>query len=180
MADSNTPSIELSLLAVRNFEDLFRTYHPVIVKAAFNRLSDLSDAEDAAAEVFARAWRRRRDTAHVFTIAWLYSTLRNVVGNQYRGRIRHAKRVEKATKHLDTDANDTITDNALDIRGAVNRLDIPDRELIWMAYWEDLTREEIAQILGCTTATLRVRLYRAHRKLEEILAVAPEPIGEAR
>lgn len=49
------------------FEELFRTYHPVILAAAFNRLSDMSDAEDAAAEVFALAWRRRKDRPDVLT-----------------------------------------------------------------------------------------------------------------
>ncbi|RXZ51854.1 RNA polymerase sigma factor [Agromyces binzhouensis] len=150
------------------FEELFRTYHPVIVAAAFNRLSDVSDAEDAAAEVFAQAWRRRGAADHVFTIEWLYVTLRNVVGNQYRSRTRHQRRVERAGRHHPAPV-EGVSDAVLDVRAAVNRLDQADRELIWMAYWEDLSREEIARILGCTTATLRVRLHRARKKLQDTL-----------
>lgn len=162
----------------RAFEDLFRTYHSVIVAAAFNRLSDVSDAEDAAAEVFAQAWRRREEAEHVFTIAWLYSTLRNVVGNQYRGRARHARRVVRAGDRS-REVVDDARDDVLDVRAAVNRLDPPDRELIWMAYWEDLSREEIAQILGCTPTTLRVRLHRARKKLAEVLDSSPTTVKEA-
>ncbi|MFF2372420.1 RNA polymerase sigma factor [Agromyces sp. NPDC058110] len=160
----------------REFEVLFRTYHPVLVSAAYNRLNDLGDAEDAAAEVFAQAWRRRDEAAHVFSIAWLYSTLRNVVGNQYRGRTRHARRVEQAeTNHRDPAAG--ASDDALDVRTAVNRLDPADRELIWMAFWEDLTRDEMAEILGCSAATLRVRLHRAKKRLETALTEDP-PVVE--
>lgn len=165
------------------FEELFRAYHPVIVAAAFNRLSDVSDAEDAAAEVFAQAWRRRDAADHVFTIEWLYVTLRNVVGNHYRSRTRHHRRVERAGRHHPTPvdgATDAATDAVLDVRAAVNRLDPADRELIWMAYWEDLSREEIARILGCTPATLRVRLHRARKKLQDALgegATNPEEVS---
>ncbi|MGR0218647.1 RNA polymerase sigma factor [Agromyces sp. ZXT2-6] len=160
------------------FEELFRTYHPVIVAAAFNRLSDVSDAEDAAAEVFTQAWRRRDAADRVFTIEWLYVTLRNVVGNHYRSRARHHRRVERAGRHHPTPV-DGATDAVLDVRAAVNRLDPADRELIWMAYWEDLSREEIARILGCTTAALRVRLHRARKKLQDALgedATNPEEV----
>lgn len=161
------------------FQELFRTYHPVIVAAAFNRLSDVSDAEDAAAEVFAQAWRRRDAATHVFTIEWLYATLRNVVGNHYRGRLRHRRRVERATGHHPIQV-ESVSDADLDVRAAVNRLDPADRELIWMAYWEDLSREEIARILGCTPATLRVRLHRARKKLQDALgedATNPEEVS---
>ena len=161
------------------FEELFRTYHPVIVAAAFNRLSDVSDAQDAAAEVFAQAWRRRDAADHVFTIEWLYVTLRNVVGNHYRSRTRHHRRVEQAGRHHPTPV-DGAADAVLDVRAAVNRLELADRELIWMAYWEDLSREEIARILGCTPATLRVRLHRARKKLQDALgedATIPEEVS---
>lgn len=161
------------------FEELFRTYHPVIVAAAFNRLSDVSDAEDAAAEVFAQAWRRRDAADHVLTIEWLYVTLRNVVGNHYRSRARSLRRVERAGRHHPAPV-DGASDAVLDVRAAVNRLDPADRELIWMAYWEDLSREEIARILGCTPATLRVRLHRARKKLQDTLgegASVPEEVS---
>lgn len=162
----------------REFDELFRTYHAVLVTAAYGRLSNVGDAEDAAAEVFAQAWRRRGESEHVFTIAWLYSTLRNVVGNQYRGRARHARRVERAERaeahyrDLDVDGSDEV----LEVRAAVNRLERPDRELIWMAYWEDLTRDEMAEILGCSAATLRVRLHRAKKRLADALAEAPRNV----
>ncbi|WP_400997823.1 RNA polymerase sigma factor [Agromyces sp. GXQ0307] len=161
------------------FQELFRTYHPVIVAAAFNRLSDVSDAQDAAAEVFAQAWRRRDAADHVFTIEWLYVTLRNVVGNHYRSRARHLRRIEQAGRHHPT-LVDGASDAVLDVRAAVNRLELADRELIWMAYWEDLSREEIARILGCTPATLRVRLHRARKKLQDALsedATNPEEVS---
>ncbi len=133
----------------REFAVLFRTYYPVIASAAYNRLNDLADAQDAAAEVFARAWRRRADGEHVFTIAWLYTTMYHVVGNQYRDRDRRARRLNRAQSQRQEPVV-MQSDDELDVRMAILRLDPKSRELIWMAYWEDLTREEMAAIVGCT------------------------------
>lgn len=46
-----------------------------------------------------------------------------------------------------------------------------ERELIWMAYWEELTGEEMASIVGCSHAALRVRLHRAKRRLRSALGM---------
>ena len=156
----------------RAFEELFRQYHSVIVAAAFNRLSNERDAEDAAAEVFSAAWRLRADqAAPVFTLPWLYGTLRNIVGNEYRRRDRTAARFEKASIMAIGHAPDAAADDgARDVQRAIANLDMADRELIWMAYWEDLTGEEIAAILGCSHTALRVRLHRAKRRLRAALA----------
>src|SRR5689334_19751966 len=78
----------------------------------------IGDAEDAAAEVFALAWRRRDDAEHVLTIGWLYSTLRNVVGNHYRARARHARRVEQTRLNHRT-ADGMVSDVSLDVQAAV-------------------------------------------------------------
>lgn len=154
----------------RAFEELFRSYYPVIVSAAYNRLSRLDDAEDVAAEVFSIAWRNRSQSSSVYTLAWLYGTLRNVVGNEYRRRDRAARRVEKlANTAADPISDPTMSDEGREVRRVVARLEPADRELIWMAYWEDLTREEMAEILGCTHATVRVRLFRARRRLKVAL-----------
>ncbi len=109
------------LATVRDaFEELFRLYHPVIVVAAYNRLSNQGDAEDAAAEVFGAAWRLRADAMSVFTLPWLYGTLRNVVGNEYRRRSRSAARVEKAIETAVGHAHDEgADDDARDVQRAL-------------------------------------------------------------
>ena len=44
-----------------------------------------------------------------------------------------------------------------------------DRELIYMAYWEDLKRNEMAAILGCSATAVRLRLMRAKRRLKTLV-----------
>ena len=55
------------------------------------------------------------------------------------------------------------------LRQVVSNLRPDDRELIWMAYWEELTREEMAEIVGCSLPAVKVRLLRARERLRTLL-----------
>jgi RNA polymerase sigma-70 factor (ECF subfamily) len=57
----------------------------------------------------------------------------------------------------------------------MEELSSSDRELIRMAYWEDLSRDEIAEILGCSAVTVRVRLLRARNRLDALLKAKRAP-----
>lgn len=155
------------------FGALFRAYHPVMVSAAYNRLNNRADAEEVAAEVFRIAWDRRQTLRETKRLAWLYSILRNVVGNEYRRRTRADKRSERAASELlavpDLPKAASYLSDQLEVREAVAALSPGDRELIWMAYWEELTREEMAEVLDCSTASVRVQLHRARGRLKVVL-----------
>lgn len=155
------------------FGALFRAYHPVMVSAAYNRLNNRADAEEVAAEVFRIAWDRRQTLRDTKRLAWLYSILRNVVGNEYRRRTRADKRRERAASELlavpDLPKAASHLSDQLEVREAVAALSPSDRELIWMAYWEELTREEMAEVLDCSTASVRVQLHRARGRLKVVL-----------
>lgn len=151
------------------FEDLFRAYHSVILTAAFNRLNDLGDAENVTAEVFAVAWRHRSERESSFTLPWLYATLRNFIGNEYRRRSRSTRRYERLAAEAAVSVPHAVDDDAVMVRRLVSEMRPDDRELIWMAYWEELTREEMAEILGCSLSAVKVRLFRARERLRVLL-----------
>lgn len=181
MTNKELGADERVISCVRAFEALFRQYHSTILALAYNRLSHARDAEDAAAEVFSAAWRLRHDSGSVFTPAWLYGALRNVVGNEYRRRDRSAARLEKAAgAAVDCVPDVAADDDARDLQRAILTLGLDDRELIWMVYWEDLTSDEIAAILDCSDAALRVRLHRAKRRLKTALEANHSPRSEGR
>ena len=50
------------------------------------------------------------------------------------------------------------------------RLSADDRELLRLTAWEQLTRDEIATVLGCSANAVAIRLHRARRRLERLLA----------
>jgi RNA polymerase sigma-70 factor (ECF subfamily) len=149
------------------FAAFYRANYSLVLTTCERRLSDRRLAEDATAEVFRIAWERAR-VGHELSIAWVYGVVRNVVGNEYR----RARRIEVP---LEEDgrwhgaADFGLADRALEVRAALAQLRPADRELLFMAYWEDLSPIEMAQILTCSLPNLWVRLNRARKALRRKL-----------
>lgn len=154
-----------------SFVAFYRRYYSLVLTVAQQRLAGVADAEDAAAEVFRIAWARDR-AGGALTLPWLYQVLRNVVGNEYRRLGRAPALTEEFSDDQWRNVLETKADDAIAVRGCMNSLPAADRELLFMAYWEDLSRHEIAQILGCSVAAVRVRLLRARRRLARQLDVS--------
>jgi len=155
------------------FRAFYRAHYGVILTVAEQRLDTRQAAEDATADVFQIAWRRFSSEEAALSLPWVYQVLRNVVGTEYRRR-------ERASRALDRLAEDQADppahDERIDVRDALGKLPEPERELLFMAYWEDLTQDEIAGILGITHGALRVRLTRARARLRD--ALEPVTAGE--
>lgn len=53
---------------------------------------------------------------------------------------------------------------------ALARLPEREREAVELAAWEDLTLPQIARVMGCSDAALRLRLNSAHHRFAQALA----------
>ena len=107
-----------------------------------------------------------------FTIA------RNALANSQRARRRRSRLQERLTAFgppLITVQPDSTGDRE-GITSAFIRLRPADRDLLTMAGIEGLDAASMAQILGCSTATLHVRLHRARRRFRDELD-RPGPAG---
>ena len=141
-------------------------------EARFNRLYELhldavrayarrrarALADEIAAETFLVAWRRL-DEVPEDALPWLLGVARNVRANLRRGDRRRDALVERLGPEAERDA----------LRAALAGLSETDREILLLAAWDDLSRDEIARALGCTRANVAVRLFRARRRLEAAL-----------
>lgn len=56
-----------------------------------------------------------------------------------------------------------------DVQAALGRLSSTDREIVMLYAWEDLSREEIARMMGISRASVDQRIHRAYRKLSRLL-----------
>ena len=134
--------------AEQAFEELFQTHHQAIFRYCIRRLGR-TDAEDAAAEVFAVAWRRREGIPRGESgRAWLFGVAFRVVGNRYRSVRRQTRltiRIQGALQRVVPPVETTEPGLLLH---ALGRLSDTDREILQLSTWDDLDRREIAQVLG--------------------------------
>jgi RNA polymerase sigma factor (sigma-70 family) len=124
-----------------------------------------AEAEDVVAEVFAIAWRKGElpDNPR----AWLLAVARRVMANQVRAQQRRDALVERVRAHpLPAGQDGVRLVGELDELGRALALLRPaDREVIALLAAAELSTPEVAQVLGCTTATAATRVHRARRRL---------------
>ena len=56
-----------------------------------------------------------------------------------------------------------------DVASALEKLPSRQRDALWLAYLEGLSHEEISGILGMKTASIKMLLFRARRRMMQIL-----------
>jgi len=139
-----------------------------------------ADAEDAAQEASLRAWQAWGELRDVEAIrSWLLRITVNVCHDWLRGRFgTRVRRTESLDAGgdiatLDLDPGRTHHAAALDLRGAINRLEEPLRVAVVLRYYADLDSAEIGAALGIPAATVRTRLRRALELLQCALATDP-------
>jgi RNA polymerase sigma-70 factor, ECF subfamily len=152
------------------FDPLFRAHYDAVWRYCLRRLGP-TDADDAAAEVFAVAWRRLDDMpADERSRAWLYGVAYRVVGKGYRSRRRQrhlARRLEAtAVPGVDPDPAPPESRRVGLLLRALEGLSADDKEILRLSMWDDLNRGEIAYVLGIKENAVDQRLHRARTRLK--------------
>jgi RNA polymerase sigma-70 factor (ECF subfamily) len=160
----------------RDFEALYDRCAASVLSYCARRTT-LELAEDALAETFSVAWRRR-DAIPSEPLPWLYGVARKVIANQRRSARRQAgvarRLVEEAPAPSAHETPET-PESSRRVLAALSRLGETDRELLLLVAWEGLKPAEAARVLGIAPARCRLRLHRARRRLERLVAHADRP-----
>lgn len=149
----------------REFEELFEAEFRAVVRSVFVVCQDLGRAEDLTQEAFLellRHWRRvsryERPGAWVRRVA-----IRKAVQATRREARRPWFERRAAASTVAPDApSTTFPDNTW---AAVRSLPPQQRAVIALFYYEDLSVEDVAGVLGCSVSTVKVHLHRAREAL---------------
>ncbi|MGD1094976.1 MAG: RNA polymerase sigma factor [Bryobacteraceae bacterium] len=160
---------KLALLFERHHRSLFRYF------VSMNRNRELS--EDLVQDVFFRMLRYRTsyDPKQSFT-AWMYQIARNTSLDQAqkrRGEVIDIEEFGERRPELASSAPGPeesaakLQDLGL-LRRALDLLPPEKREILVLTRFQEMKYDDIAEILGCEVGTVKVRVYRAMRALEQI------------
>lgn len=171
--------------AARGAEQWYRTVyeaHATLLLSYFLRRTAADPAHDLVAEVFLVAWRRRQTAPDGPELRpWLFKVARNVLRNHRRTvtrRRRLADRLRAAARPGVAAPPPEPSDVGARLRRALSQLREPDREILQLAAWEQLTTGELAAVLGCAPNAAAVRLHRARNRLRAVLATDAEAAGQ--
>jgi RNA polymerase sigma-70 factor (ECF subfamily) len=153
------------------FHILWDRFGPGIFTVCRRRLADAGAAEDATQETFTSVWRRAGtfDPARGSAAGWLYAIARNAAAQLVRRRHTGANLAVLDEQTAD-ESDDPVM--RLAVHAALVRLPATEREVLELAYFEDMTQTEIANRLRLPLGTVKTRtrsgLQRLSTYLEEV------------
>ncbi len=167
---------------VEAFRELIETHQVRVIGTVAKMLGGDADAEDIAQQVFIRVWNsaaRYEPTAKFTT--WLFTIARNLVFNELRRRKRHPAtsldREDEEGRHLDAPDTTTPTPAAAllgdelqtSIQKAIDGLPETQRMAVVLRRYEELSYEEIGEVLELSVPAVKSVLFRARTELRERL-----------
>ncbi len=157
------------------WEALVRAHQEPIFRFAYLLLGDSAEAQDVAQEAFIKAFKalRRFDTSRPLR-PWLLSIAANLARNRRRsaGRFLAALRRFAANEPGQTTSVEALSLAQIQAQTlwlAVQKLDEPDRQVIYLRYFLELPVEETAQVIQAAEGTVKSRLHRAVQRLKAII-----------
>lgn len=157
------------------FERLYERLAPGLFGFLAYRTGDRALAEDVVADTFERVLRARRrfdPRRGGRGKSWVYSIALNCLSDQMRRRQAEQRAVDRVEVGLPPDDLENVHDR--DQLGlALRSLSDVEREAIALRFGGDLTVPEIAELTGEPLTTVEGRVYRALRKLRDVLDQTP-------
>ncbi len=165
------------------YEQHARTIHRYLARRLGTDLAD-----DLTADTFVTAIRRwpSYDHGQGPPIAWLYGIATNLARNHRRrekSELLATRRVQAQPQDHSDSADAVIaridsTRAAHELGPALAALKPPDRDVLLLIAWTELSYEEVAQALNIPIGTVRSRLHRARRTLKTSRNLDPATEGE--
>lgn len=156
----------------RGAEFLVSRYQVEVYSTALRILGNAADAEDAAQDVFLRAFSRLEQYQPGQSFgAWLHGISRNRSIDLLRARHQTAELDVAASAGAAASIEADVLQHlrAEVIQDALKQLPARDQAMLRLRYWEDLPVDAIAAALGLTVGAARVALLRARRALASTL-----------
>lgn len=160
------------------FQDFYTRTARRVRAYLMRSLGDPSAADDLLQEAYLRFLRsglRTDDEDH--RRAYLFRIATNLIRDHFR---RRRPEYEMPADLPGDPGSQRGVDQRSDIALAMNALAPRDRQMLWLAYVEGSSHQEIAKALGLKTSSLKSMLSRArHRVAERLRTLGLQPGAEA-
>lgn len=158
---------------IRQLARLFERHHVRLYNFYLRLTGKRQVSEDLVQEVFFRMlkYRHTYEGGGEFS-AWMYHLARNVQKDHYRKWKHEPVTVEDLAEPeaQEPHAHELLEkkqNNEL-LQRAMEQLPVDKKELLILSRYQDLRYDAIAQILGCSAETVKVRVHRAMKELRTI------------
>ena len=161
------------------FEQLVRNYQPYAFSLAMKFLCDEAEASDVVQDSFLRVWQNidRYDPKRKFT-TWIYKIVVNLCVDRFRA-LKRSRSVflsrdrdlvmENLPDERDWETMRSHEQLADIIRTLSGRLSPKQRIVFTLRDLQDLTVEEVVEITGLSTGSVKTNLHYARKSIRDVL-----------
>ena len=155
----------------RAFHQLVDRHSGRLYRLAVSLVGNAADAEDVVQEAFVGAYRGLRTFEGRASVkTWLTRILVTQAAKWRRdNRRRTAGRTEEANEVAAGGSGTAASGAKIDLHAALQQLSNDHRQVLVLREMEQLSYEEMAEVLGVPRGTVESRLFRARAELREKL-----------
>ncbi len=165
------------------FEQIVRRYGDAVLGYLTRMTSDRELAEDLFQETFKKVHEKARSFAGGSFKSWLFTIANRLVIDSYRRRSRMAtvslnqgncpdgEHCADVGATLEAPSDEPLGDairaeQAVQVRRAVEALPAKQRATLILAYYQQLSYAEVAEVMQCSVGTVKRQMYRALHSLQ--------------
>ncbi len=152
---------------------VYERWGSLVYTLALRSLGDPHDAEEVTQSVFVTAWRARSgfDPERGPLPAWLVGIARHAIADAHRARARRRRLVEVIEPVDRVEMTSQVLDTLV-VTEELQRLRGPQRTVLAMAFYDELSHREIADLTGLPLGTVKSHIRRSLELLRTRLGVS--------
>ena len=158
------------------FSSLVNAYKDMVFTVCLRMLSSDADAEEAAQDVFVKAFRSIGSfQAKAKFSTWLYRIAYNHCISVIRKKVKMIDLVddipEGEVDEGEMNGLDKISaeERSKYLKLAIESLAETDAVVVTLFYYDELSLEEIAQVTGLSSSNIRIKLHRSRKKMYQVI-----------
>ena len=152
------------------FEELYQATAQGLRTYLYRVCGERRIVEDLVQEAYYRLLRSGFSGEREHATRYLFRIASNLLKDHWSDRKRSP---ELAGQGPPEHPSHDPTQERIDLHVALGALGVRDREMLWLAYAEGYSHDEIAGILGVKEKSVRVLLFRAKNRLLRVLKESP-------
>jgi RNA polymerase sigma-70 factor (ECF subfamily) len=156
-------------MSPEEFAALFRAHLPEVSRFVARRVS-AEQVEDLAADLFELAWAKRDSIPKGLELPWLFKSARYLISNQQRKLANRSRIFATFQEPVAAPSAEALALADLELAQAWKALSGQEQEALSLWAWEGLNHKEIALALEISENAAAIRLSRAKKRLQNLLA----------
>lgn len=159
-----------------DFEKIYGGLKPRVLRYLTRLVGEL-EAEDVTQEVFVKVSQALSGYRHESNLStWVYQIARNAAFDRLRSRAFQDSVLRQSSNGGEAKSAHAVEQQLIRremnecIRGFIESLPGDYRSVVILSEFEELTNQQIAEVLGISLATVKIRLHRARALLKKEFA----------